>query len=152
MVQQCLTLDIDQMVRRRILQPGSRTRGTMSWNDEHGRVLSSISYQADVTNPSDSWLRLIFSTPDVRTGQPRLVDQRIPLTMTHPYLGGERWWFVDGGCRVGRLHLPPGGDRFRCRRAYGLVYQSQYESRSHHYAHRASVTLSNANAGPGLAN
>jgi hypothetical protein len=90
-----------------------------------------------MTKPSGSWLRLIFSTPDVRTGHPRRqVDQRIPLTTTFPHLGGSRLWFVDGGQRVGRLHLPPGGDRFRCRRSYGLVYRSQYESRDERARHR----------------
>jgi hypothetical protein len=93
-VEACLTLAIDQMVRRRILQPGGRTRGTMTWNDEHG-VVSSVSYQADMTNPSACWLRLIFTT-----GHRRQVDQRIPLAMTYPRFGGSRCWFVDGGQRA----------------------------------------------------
>ncbi len=93
MVEACLTLDIDQMVCRRILQPGARTRGVMSWNDQHGRVVSSISYWADLVDAGTSWLRFLFKTPDVRTGQPRQVDQRVPLTTINPYLGGERWWF-----------------------------------------------------------
>jgi len=51
---------------------------------------------------------------------------------TRPYFGGIRWWFicpliVEGrACqeRVRRLHLPPGGRYFGCRRCYNLTYES----------------------------
>jgi hypothetical protein len=49
------------------------------------------------------------------------------LTSTRPPLADLRCWFVDAGARVGRLHLPPGGDQFRSRRAHGLAYVSQRE-------------------------
>ena len=36
---------------------------------------ASASYEADMTSPDGSWLRLRFSTPNPRDGQPRQVDQ-----------------------------------------------------------------------------
>jgi len=49
------------------------------------------------------------------------------LTSTRPPLAGLRCWLADAGARVGRLHLPPGGDQFRSRRAHRLAYVSQRE-------------------------
>jgi hypothetical protein len=54
---------------------------------------------------------------DMQTCGRRQVDQWVALTATRPGFGGERWWFVDDGRRVARLHLPPGGDQFRLRLA-----------------------------------
>jgi len=56
-----------------------------------------------------------------------LIDQRVLLTSTRPPLAGLRCWLADAGARVGRLHLPPGGDQFRSRRAHRLAYVSQRE-------------------------
>jgi hypothetical protein len=56
----------------------------------------------------------------------------IRLETTPLHFGGFRWWGrcpleVSGapcGRRVGKLHLPPGGRYFGCRKCYGLTYQS----------------------------
>jgi hypothetical protein len=127
-VESCLTLDVGQLLRRGVLAPGSRTRGVISWLGPTGEVASSVSYEADMVDPNRSWLRLRFSTP-LPNGPRRQVDQRVALSTTRPRFGGVRWWFVDGTERLGRLHLPAGGDRFRSRRAHRLVYASQYSVR-----------------------
>ena len=61
------------------------------------------------------------------------------LTTTTPPYGGTRWWFR---CpyrqhRCGVLYLPLGGRRFASRRAYGLVYGCQKETRSDRLLRRA---------------
>ena len=99
-----------------------------------------------MTDPANSWLRLRFSTPDPLTGQRRQVDQRVALSTTRPGFGGRRWWFVDGGRRVGRLHLPPGGDRFRSRIAHDLAYTSQRTGRGERERRRAA-RVNGASAG-----
>jgi hypothetical protein len=76
-VEASLTLNVDLMLQRRVLAPGSRTRGVMNWTNPKGEVTSSVSYEADMTDPANSWLRLRFSTPDPLTGQRRQVDQRV---------------------------------------------------------------------------
>jgi hypothetical protein len=50
-----------------------------------------------------------------------------------------RWWFVcplilggvPCGRRVGKLHLPPQGRYFGCRRCHGLTYASCRESHTY---------------------
>ena len=51
--------------------------------------------------------------------------QVIALTALPQYLGGHRWWLrcPVTGERVRTLHLPPGGDRFASRKAWGLAYR-----------------------------
>ena len=58
-------------------------RGVVSWsNSITGEPTASVSYEADMTSPDGSWLRLRFSTPNPRDGQPRQVDQRVAQTKT----------------------------------------------------------------------
>jgi hypothetical protein len=127
-VESCLTLAIELLARERVLLPKSQTSGTLYWTNAAGEQAAWVGYEADMTDPARSWLRLRFRVPDPQAGKQREVYQTVPLTATRPHLGGQRWWFVDDGHRVGRLYLPVGSDRFRCRRALGLVYASQYRA------------------------
>jgi hypothetical protein len=127
LVESCLTLSVNELLRRGVLAPGSRTRGVISWLGPMGDVAASVSYEADMVDPHRSWLRLRFSTP-LPGGARRQVDQRVMLATPRTAFGTRRW-FMDEAERVACLHLPPGGDRFRSRRAYGLVYASQYSAR-----------------------
>jgi hypothetical protein len=123
-VESCLTLAIEAIVRGSILLPGSQTNGTLYWTNAAGEQAAWVGYEADMMDRARSWLRLRFGAPDPQTGQQ-------PARTAHrdrPHLGGQRWWFVDDGHRVGWLYLPLGGDRFRCRRALKLVYASQYRA------------------------
>ena len=65
-----------------------------------------------MTRAGEDCLRLRFSTLDSRSGRSQ-VDQWVALAATRPSFGDERWWFVDDGRRVARLHLAPGGGQFR---------------------------------------
>ncbi|MFC4254408.1 hypothetical protein GRI97_03150 [Altererythrobacter xixiisoli] len=55
------------------------------------------------------------------------VQQRVGLCHTNPNYGGKRWWMICPfrHIRVGKLYLPPGGDRFASRQAWRLGYQVQ---------------------------
>ena len=78
----------------------------------------------------DQSIGLAKVIPDPSTGQRREVKRLVRLVTTRPHFGGVRWWFVDGGERVRCLYLLAGGDRFRSRRAHGLVYETQYRQRA----------------------
>ena len=54
------------------------------------------------------------------------VHELITLQRIFPRIGGERWWLTCPGClqRAGKLYLPPGTSRFRCRKCHGLTYKS----------------------------
>ena len=56
--------------------------------------------------------------------------QTVSLCHTQPNYGGKRWWMICPyrGNRVGKLYLPPGGDRFASRKAWRLAYQSQRDA------------------------
>ena len=58
------------------------------------------------------------------------INQTVRLTFTEPNYGGKRWWMVCPyrNIRVGKLYLPPGGDRFASRKAWRLSYQSQRDA------------------------
>ena len=116
MVENSLTLNVNELLQRGILARGSRTRGVINWLNAAGEVVASISYEADLTNPTDGRLRLRFSLPALHGGDRRQVDQRVALVTTRPGFGGARWWFVDDGRRVAQLHLTPNGCHFISRR------------------------------------
>jgi hypothetical protein len=62
------------------------------------------------------------------------VEQFVPITWTACHFGGRRAWFCctghSGGQYCGRrvALLYGAGERFACRRCYGLAYASQQES------------------------
>jgi hypothetical protein len=66
----------------------------------------------------------------------RYYGERVGLLITEPARGGVRWWFAcplasEGepcGRRVAKLHLPPGGRGFGCRRCHDLTYESSQQS------------------------
>ena len=58
------------------------------------------------------------------------VRQTVNLCYTVPNFGGKRWWMICPfrSIRVGKLYLPPGGDKFASRNAWRLGYQSQRDA------------------------
>lgn len=79
-------------------------------------------------------------------GEPRDVENVVPLTWTSPHYGGRRPWFLCTGCarRVGVLIL--GGGAVLCRRCRGLAYEVQRERRSYRLMRRRDKLL--ARLGP----
>src|SRR5712691_3143292 len=64
--------------------------------------------------------------------EPSLEHQEIPLVVTHPYMGGVRWWYLAPCCgrRVRVLYLSVKGLPClpRCRQCLDLNYASQRQS------------------------
>lgn len=58
------------------------------------------------------------------------VRQTVRLCFTVPHYGGKRWWMICPyrHIRVGKLYLPPGGDRFASRQAWRLGYKCQRDA------------------------
>jgi hypothetical protein len=90
----------------------------------------AIEFESSAGDPGDSWLRLRYAIRDYWTGEQHQIDDKIYLTASRPWFGGQRWWFVcpTENRRVRKLYLPFGGHRFRSRRAYRLAYASQREA------------------------
>lgn len=119
-----LTLDLNRLIRQKNVSPGAWSRGTLTWSVvDTGERVASISYEADMTDPDGAWMRLHYKRDDAP------YDYKVRLTTTRPNYGGRRWWFVcpSRGTRAAKLHLPPGGDWFASRQAYGLAYRTQNE-------------------------
>jgi len=104
---------------------GTTGRGVLSWfrNDEQ---CASVDFSLDITDPDKAHLTLTFSCRR-SDGSIEQVQQRIRLVCTVPNYGGRRWWMVGprSGCRVAKLHLPPGEFEFASRKEWGLSYRSQ---------------------------
>src|SRR4029450_4192906 len=115
-VEDGLTLNIDQLIKARFLIPGSRISGRIDWSNRMGGPAASVEYEAQLPLPTAD-LRLSFAVRDSVSGSSHSVRQEIRLITTRPRFGGARWWFIcpQSGARVGRLHLPPGSLQFAAR-------------------------------------
>lgn len=124
-VEDGLTIDLGLMLRRGWAKAGTSGAGTLHWSSR-GERIATISHRYDLTDSGNPNLTLSY-TRTRRDGSKEKVEQRIALTWTRPTYGGRRWWMVCpySGRRVGKLHLPPGGDRFASRLAWRLPYRSQ---------------------------
>jgi hypothetical protein len=137
LVEDGLTLNVDQLIKARILIPGSRTSGRIDWS-RAGEPAGAVRYESQLALPN-AYLRLYFTVSDPVRGESHSIEQEIRLTTTRVHFGGVRWWFVcpQSGVRVGRLHLPPGATQFAARRAHGLRYACQTENPSRRATRRA---------------
>lgn len=120
-------IEIDWMIRTNKAIPGQSVRGTLSWS-RGNQAAGSISYEADMRDPENSELLLSYTRGE--GADPEAVKQTVRLIYTRPNFGGMRWWMI---CpfrhnRVGKLYLPPWGDRFAGRKAWRLGYQSQRDA------------------------
>jgi hypothetical protein len=127
-VESAWRFDIDALVRAGAIKPGNYVEGSLklpSRDDEF-----AIEFQSSATNPRNSWLRLRYAIRDYWTGEQHQIDDKICLTASRPWFGGQRWWFVcpTENRRVRKLYLLPGARRFRSRGAYRLAYASQRET------------------------
>ena len=98
--------------------------GVINWTCR-GEPSGSISYRADMREKGNERLVLDYRR-DVH-GESEHVLQTVHLEFTEPHFGGQRWWMICPylGHRVGKLYMPPGGDRFASRKAWKLGYHSQ---------------------------
>jgi len=121
-VEECLTLDMCRFIRKSWAIPGERIVSSISWSS-NGKVTNSISYEADLTDSQDGWIRLLYSHKN------ETLDYTISLSTTQPNYGGLRWWFICpiSGQRTQKLYKPRGHRYFASRKTKGLTYQSQRE-------------------------
>lgn len=114
-------------MRTKRVHEGSTTSGSLHWSCGD-RPSGSISYTAHMSEPGSERLELHFTRGSGEDGEQ--VRQQIQLCHTVPHYGGKRWWMMCPyrHVRVGKLYLPPGGDRFASRVAWRLGYQSQRDA------------------------
>ena len=120
-------IDLAWMLREKLALEGSTRNGTLRWSCG-GRPSGSIGYTAHMTDPGEERLELSYTRGS--GDEQEQVRQYIHLVHTEPNFGGKRWWMVCPyrGIRVGKLYLPPGGDRFASRQAWKLGYQCQRDA------------------------
>jgi hypothetical protein len=96
-----------------------------------------VEFTIDTRVPLDAYLDFSHSTRDLRRDD--RITYRVSLSLTRPYFGGQRWWFVcpRTGRRAAKLCLPNGGWYFWSRRGYGLGYACQREAKIDRLARRA---------------
>ncbi|MEN3976446.1 hypothetical protein [Emcibacter sp. SYSU 3D8] len=129
-VESGLTISLPWLIRRGGMVSGGGGSGTVTWST-NGQQTSSIGYSYGMWEPDFPWMELRFTCTPYGS-EPRSANQRISLTCTRPNYGGRRWWMLcpQTNKRVLKLHLPPGGDKFLSREAWGLGYRSQRVSHS----------------------
>ena len=121
LVEDCLRLDLAQLMRLGPVRDGMAGQGWLEWR-QGGQRLGRIRFRIDLRQRSEARLVLEF-----RAGRGEAVAfrQSIRLAFTVPNYGGRRWWLIcpETGQRVRCLYLPPGGVRFAGRKALGLAYR-----------------------------
>lgn len=115
------------MMRRGLVREGRDYGGTLNWS-RNGYPSGSIGYWVKLAEPTPERLELSYTRGS--SDDAERVNQTIHLTFTEPHYGGKRWWMICPyrNLRVGKLYLPPGGDRFAFRKAWQLGYQSQRDA------------------------
>jgi len=132
-VEDCRSLDLNELLRRRLLTPGHSRAGSLRWTQATtGKEVGSVGYLVEW---EEERAVLTFRYGVTRGGEREEVDEPVRLVTSRPPLGGLRWWFVcplvvnGTPCRkrVSKLYLPPGGKLFGCRSCYRLTYRSVQE-------------------------
>ena len=119
-----LRIDLAWMLRTGCARDGAHMWGSLRWTCGRQHAGSSR-YAAKLHEPGEERLELVFAR--MRQGERNETYQTVWLTNTRPHYGGKQWWMLCPvtGHRVGKLHLPSGGDIFASRKAWRLGYQSQ---------------------------
>ncbi len=131
---QCIWLDIETLMRARIMVPYAKSRGAIAWRDNitceyfpddcletvnaARDYVCRVGFAADMCEPALAWIRLRYRTWDRATGRERESDHRVGLARI-----GSGWWFVDNGRWSKRLCLPLGADRFRPPQVWNIRYR-----------------------------
>lgn len=119
-----LRVDLAWMFRTGRAKEGACSSGSLHWT-RGGERSGSISYKAIMDEPGAERLELSYTRGS--GGDREDVRQKVQLSYTMPNYGGRRWWMICPyrRIRVGKLYLPPGGDRFASRQAWRLGYHCQ---------------------------
>lgn len=120
-------IDLAWMLRTGLAREGSHISGTLRWTCR-GEPSGSITYTAIMHQPGEERLELSYTRGS--GDEQEQVRQTVRLCHTVPHYGGKRWWLICPfrHIRVGKLYLPPGGDRFASRKVWRLAYQCQRDA------------------------
>lgn len=125
-------LKLDHLLKQGSIIRGAHVHGILKWTNNYSGADagSSIGYEANLSNPSDMWIRLHYTRTN-HLGEKDDMDYKIRLSATPMHFGGERLWFIcpHTGQRAGVLYSPPGSKYFTSRYAFKrLKYRSQSKS------------------------
>lgn len=123
----CKRIDLAWMMREGFVRDGANNSGILNWTCR-GSPNGSISYRAYLLEQGRERLELSYTRGSGDDAEQ--VEQAIALCSTEPNFGGKRWWMICPykHIRVGKLYMPPSGDRFASRKAWRLGYQSQRDA------------------------
>ena len=124
-VEDCLKLDLAWLMRLGPISDGQAGSGEVRWSIG-GAIVGSMQFRLDLCDIASACLLLDYR-PGPSGGGGKVIRQTIRLAVTPQPFGGRRWWMrcpVTGG-RGRVLYLPPGGDGFASRGAWGLAYASE---------------------------
>jgi hypothetical protein len=118
-----LKLDLNKLIRQKLVRPGSKTGAGIRWNYRYsGEEIVSGTITADMTGDQRGWFRLQLGN----------LDQWFELQAEPRHFGGWQWYFL---CPVkdriaSVLWKPPGANRFCSRQTWGrqVAYGSQFAS------------------------
>ena len=130
LVEDCLTLDIAWLMRLGPIRDGCAANGELKWSLD-GQPIASATFRLEFHGIENS--HLILHHVILPVGGREARKQTITLTALPQHFGGWRWWMLCPvtGERVRTLHLPAGGDRFACRKAWDLAYRVEQIGRAH---------------------
>jgi len=149
LVENCLTIDINQLIRNGAVDGRARV---LTW-EHKGREVASAHYSL-----SGGKVVVMMVCIDRTSGCRDFELQVVETTATPCNYGGKKWFLIcpgrvreleemgiyntlgDGGeCgrRVGKLYRPPGGKQFLCRHCLNLTYLSTRVSADMRMARRA---------------
>ena len=117
-----LKLNINKLIGRGGIQPGSKTRAIVGWPQRYGEQSSSGVLTAELSYPVRGWMRLEFGSG----------DHWLELVTEPRHFGGRQWYFLcpQTGRRASVLWKPPGARSFASRQAWGrqVASGSQFQS------------------------
>ena len=115
-------IDLAELRRKKLLKPGADL--TLTWRYEDNPI-GNIGIRIE-----RGGIRLSYESRD-HDDTWEVVSEWVPFAYTATNFGGKRRWLVCKLCGR-RCRILYGGRYFRCRRCYGLTYQSQYEDETQH--------------------
>ena len=132
-----LKLDINWLIRRRVIIPGFRfdRPRSISWTESYtGDEIATAEILFDLQGQDQGYI-------DIKIGN---LNQRIILVARPRHFGGRQWYFICPYINrsVSVLWMPPGANYFACRQRWGrqVAYASQFLDRDNR-AQRGKVKI-----------
>jgi hypothetical protein len=119
-------ISLSNLKRRGLLHHGCF--GSLSWSCG-GEPAGNIRFRMH-----ESCMELVYKYRRAGSDEWSDVNERIPFDFTRQHFGGRRQWFRCLSCHR-RCAVLYGGTHYRCRKCWGLAYQSQHQN-----AHSRAVT------------